>query len=153
GVGASEEFGRAFRVEVPPVPSPESFPVSTMFQGRPVFISPTLAFPAYRASVWLHLERVVVALANGAEVADVPAPHPRHSPTARPAPTQHSCKNAIPSSALDTPAVFKASAANLLVRQRMHAIEAASGLRGHQGETQARLDGPKFSNTTRVVRH
>lgn len=62
GVGASERLGRAFGMAMPPVPSPDSKPVQTTIDGRPVFVSPTLAPPSYRSSVWPYLERVVAAI-------------------------------------------------------------------------------------------
>lgn len=66
GAGAGKRFGRAFGVSIPSVPSPEdAAPVWTTIYDRPVFVSPTLAYPGYRTSVWPYLERVVAAIASG----------------------------------------------------------------------------------------
>ncbi|WP_028711799.1 MULTISPECIES: hypothetical protein [unclassified Paracoccus (in: a-proteobacteria)] len=64
GVGASKQFGRAFGMAMPQVPSPDSAPVQVSFRERTVFISPTLAPPRYRTSVWPYLERVVGIIAS-----------------------------------------------------------------------------------------
>lgn len=64
GVGATEKFEKAFGLKMPDVPSPDSDPISMQFRGRPVFVSPTLAAPGYRSSVWPYLERVVAAIAG-----------------------------------------------------------------------------------------
>lgn len=150
GVGASEEFGRAFGVEVPPVPSPDSLPVSTTLQGRPVFISPTLAFPAYRSSVWPYLERVVAEIARGSKVVGERAAQPV-SPNRHPPRRQRSREQAIPLSAQDTLTEFNASAANLLVQKRMIAIEANSALELALSTKQASLYDR--SSNFRVFRH
>lgn len=63
GVGASERFGRAFGISMPAVPSPDAVPKRVNLQGRTVFVSPTLAPPSYRTSVWPYLEQVVEAIA------------------------------------------------------------------------------------------
>lgn len=63
GVGASKSFGRAFGIAMPQVPSPDSAPVQISFKGKTVFLSPTLAPPSYRLSVWPYLERVVETIA------------------------------------------------------------------------------------------
>jgi hypothetical protein len=63
GVGASERFGRAFGMSMPQVPTPDSAPVQVNFRGRIVFVSPTLAPPSYRTSVWPYLERLVRVVA------------------------------------------------------------------------------------------
>lgn len=62
GAGATDRFGKAFGLAMPKVPSPDSAPVSRVVYDRPAFVSPTLAFPAYRKSVWPYLERVVLAI-------------------------------------------------------------------------------------------
>lgn len=62
GVGASKRFGRAFGMAMPRVPLPDSAPVQVSLRGRTVFVSPTLAPPSYRTSVWPYLERVVGAI-------------------------------------------------------------------------------------------
>ena len=62
GVGASKRFGRAFGMAMPKVPTPDSAPVQVRLRGRAVFVSPTLAPPSYRTSVWPYLERVVEAI-------------------------------------------------------------------------------------------
>lgn len=64
GVGATERFGQALGATMPPVPSPDTMPVLKAICDRPVFISPTLAAPGYRTSVWPYLERVVAAIAG-----------------------------------------------------------------------------------------
>lgn len=64
GAGATHRFGQVFGLAMPKVPSPDSAPVVQKVCDRPVFISPTLAFPGYRASVWPYLERVVMAIDN-----------------------------------------------------------------------------------------
>lgn len=151
GTGASKEFGHAFGVEVPPVPSPDSTPVSTTFQGRRVFVTPTLAFPAYRASVWPHLERVVMEIADSAKAMGVIGARPDFLPIRRAAPAQRSRTEAIPLSAQDTPAEFNASAANLLVQRRMNAIEANSALELALSTKQASLYDR--SSNIRVFRH
>lgn len=153
GKGASEKLGRAFDVAMPPVPSPDSAPVSATILGRAVFISPTLAFPSYRSSVWPYLERVVSGLANGTGVTGVLSPSIEISPLARDA-ARHSREHAMPMSAPNMPAAFNASAANLLVWRRMHAIEAASGLTVKvSGKQTSLVVGPKHLGTDRVFRH
>jgi hypothetical protein len=62
GVGATKRFGKAFGLLMPEVPSPASAPVSRVVYDRPVFVSPTLASPGYRTSVWPYLERVVMEI-------------------------------------------------------------------------------------------
>lgn len=62
GVGASERFGRAFGMAMPKVPTPDSAPVQVRLLGRAVFVSPTLAPPSYRTTVWPYLERVIAAI-------------------------------------------------------------------------------------------
>jgi len=62
GVGATDRFGKALGLAMPKVPSPDTAPVSRMIYDRPVFVSPTLASPSYRTSVWPYLERVVMAI-------------------------------------------------------------------------------------------
>lgn len=151
GIGASKRFGRAFGVAMPPVPSPDSAPVRTTLHGRAVFISPTLAPPSYRASVWPYLERVVAAIAGGAEATEFTATLPDVSPAPRPVPAQHPREEAVPSG---TPAAFNTAAANRLVWRRMNAIAAASGLRVNSSQQQAALvGGPVLSSTDRVFRH
>lgn len=154
GVGASEDFGHAFDVAMPPVPSPDSGPVWTTIQGRAVFVSPTIAFPRYRKTVWPYLERVVAVIAEGEEGTGLPAARPDFSPAARSAPTRRARENAVHSGAPETPEAFNASAANQRVWQRMHAIEKALGLKVYRRNKQASLDdGPEYQNTTRVFRH
>ena len=154
GVGASERFGRAFGVAMPPVPSPASIPVRTTVLKRAVFVSPTLAPPSYRTSVWPYLERVVTAIAAGGAATDTFAARSTPSPPAHRAPTQRPRPDAIPSSALSTPAAFNTSAANRLVWQRMHEIAAVSSLIFDPSTQQATLTGgPELSSTTRVFRH
>lgn len=151
GVGASEEFGKAFGLEMLPVPFPESIPVLTRFQGRPVFVSPTLAFPAYRASVWPYLERVVTEIADSAKAMGMIGARQDFLAIRRAAPAQHSRKEAIPLSAQDTPAEFDASAANLLVQRRMNAIDANCALELAPSTKQASLYDR--SSNIRVFRH
>ena len=62
GVGACRSFGRIFELAMPPVPSTPTSPAYTTFRNRPVFVSPTLAAPGYRTSVWPYLEQVVKAI-------------------------------------------------------------------------------------------
>lgn len=62
GVGASERLGRALGIAMPAVPLPDATPVRVSLQRRAVFVSPTLAPPSYRTSVWPYLERVVEAI-------------------------------------------------------------------------------------------
>ena len=64
GAGATERFGTAFGLTMPNVPLPHSAPVSRIVLGRPVFVSPTLASPGYRRSVWPYIERVVIAISG-----------------------------------------------------------------------------------------
>lgn len=151
GVGASGRFGRAFGVEVPPVPPPDSTPVFTKLQGRPVFISPTLASPAYRASVWPYLERVVAEIGERTKATGVAAARPNLSPIERAVLTQRSREDAIHSSAKDTPAAFHASAANVLVRRRMMAIQSTCALEAELSTKQASLYDR--SSNIRVFRH
>lgn len=73
GVGATERFSHAFGVVMPPVPSPDTAPVLTAIHDRPVYISPTLASPGYRTSVWPYLERVVTAIAGLTKATRLPA--------------------------------------------------------------------------------
>ncbi|RWO82075.1 hypothetical protein [Mesorhizobium sp.] len=73
GVGATERFGHEFGVAMPPVPSPDTAPVLRTIYDRPVFISPTLASPGYRTSVWPYLERVVTAIAGLTTATNLPA--------------------------------------------------------------------------------
>lgn len=73
GVGATERFGREFGVAMPPVPSPDTEPVLRAIYDRPVFISPTLASPGYRTSVWPYLERVVTAIVGLPKATRLPA--------------------------------------------------------------------------------
>ena len=153
GVGASKRFGLAFDVEMPPVPSPDSAPTQVTVRGRTVFVSPTLAPPSYRTSVWPYLERVVAAIANGGAATDTFAaqskpPLTSYPPTLRPRP------DGISSCAPAKPTDFKKSPANDLVWQRMHEIAEASSLAFVPRRQQAKLtDGPEFSSTTRVFRH
>lgn len=89
GAGAISRFGRALDVTMPQVPSPESAPVWTTVQGRPAFISPTLAFPSYRATVWPYIERVVASIADGRETQGTTTQQqPYPTLAARPVPTQ-----------------------------------------------------------------
>lgn len=64
GVRVSKRFGIALDLNMPSVPPPDSAPVSVQFHGRPVYISPTLAFSGYRTSVWPYLGRVVAEIAG-----------------------------------------------------------------------------------------
>lgn len=64
GAGAADRFGKAFGLFMPEVPSPDSAPVSRVVYDRPVFVSPTLASPAYRRSVWPYLERVLKEISD-----------------------------------------------------------------------------------------
>lgn len=153
GVNASERFSHAFGIETPAVPFPGSAPVSMIFHKRPVFISPTLAHPAYRASVWPYLERVVAVVAKDTTVSDATAPQQRPSITVSPLSTLPLHEDTASSFESGTPIAFKVSPANLLVWRRIHAIEATSGLIVRVEGKQARLDGPTCSNTTRVFRH
>lgn len=73
GVGASKRFGKAFGVDMPSVPTPEAEPVHIMLNGRDVFVSPTLAPPSYRQSVWPYLERVVGEIAVNWPSREMPA--------------------------------------------------------------------------------
>jgi hypothetical protein len=65
GVGASERFGTLFGISMPPIPSPNSEARKVTLSARPVFISPTLAPPSYRNTVWPYLERVVEEITKG----------------------------------------------------------------------------------------
>lgn len=152
GVGASERFGRAFGMAMPPVPSPNSTPIWTTVQGRAVFVSPTLAFPSYRSSVWPYLERVVATIANDPSSTGAPAARPTLSSTARSLLCPR--ENAIDTGGLHVPAAFNTSDANLLVWRRMQEIEATTGLKLRPGTQQAALiGGLEFSSTDRVLRH
>lgn len=64
GVGATKGFGKAFGLTMPKVPAPDSDPISVQFRDRPVFVSPTLAAPGFRSTVWPYLECVVTAIAS-----------------------------------------------------------------------------------------
>lgn len=152
GVGAAERFGRALGVTMPPVPPPDSEPVWTTVQERPVFVSPTLAFPQYKRSVWLYLERVVATLAKIQEGRDAPVIRSYRSSTELPSRNPH--EDADPHGKLPKPDQFNASAANFLVWRRMQEIAAGSGLSFDPGTTQASLFGaPELENTDRVFRH
>lgn len=152
GIGASEQFGRAFGVAMPPVPPPDSEPVWTTIQGRAVFVSPTLAFPHYKRSVWPYLERVVATIANGQKTTGVPMIQSDRSSTV--SPQQRPSEDAVSLGNLRTPGALNSSAANLLVWQRMQEIAKGSGLRFDPSTKQASLRGaPEFSNTDRVFRH
>lgn len=154
GVGASKQFGRAFGVAMPPVPSADSPPVWTTIQGRPVFVSPTLAFPGYLASVWPYIERVVAAITDGAEVIDMSAVRPVLSPTARPTQTKRVREDTVPPGERGTPPAFNPTDANRRVWRRMHEIEATSGLKIELSTKQATLiRGPTFLPKDRVFRH
>lgn len=152
GIGASERFGRAFGVTMPPVPPPDSEPVWTTVEGRRVFVSPTLAFPQYKRSVWPYLERVVATVAKNQQGRDAPVIRSYRSSTELP--SQNPYGDAISQGNLPGPEKFNASAANLLVWRRMQEIAAASGLNFDPSTTQASLFGaPEFGNTDRVFRH
>lgn len=154
GVGASKKFGRAFGVNMPAVPSADSPPVWTTFQGRPVYVSPTLAFPGYHASVWQYLERVVAAMTDGAEVIDMHAVRRDPLPSPRPTQTKRVLKETVLAGEQKIPAAFIPSAANRLVWRRMHEIQAVSGLKVDPSKKQASLvRGPELSSTDRVFRH
>lgn len=142
GVGASERFGRAFDVSMPPVPLPDSPPVRTKVYGRDVFVSPTLAPPRYRTSVWPYLERVVAILADNIP----PAEASIRTSISRPEPMQEKMSPSTPVLPQDTaqpdlPEGFCNSAANQLVWRRMHAIEAVTGLTVKPSTQQAALTG------------
>jgi hypothetical protein len=152
GIGASERFGLAFRMTMPPVPSPDSEPVWTTMNGRAIFVSPTLAFPQYKRSVWLYLERVVATVASGQDGRGMPVTRTYRS-TIEP-PLQSSREDAISHDGLPTPEKFNATTVNLLVWRRMQEISRRSGLKFGPSTTQASLFGaPEFSNTDRVFRH
>jgi hypothetical protein len=154
GVGACERFGRALDVAMPSMPSPDAEPASVTIFDRPVYISPTIAPPSYRSSVWPYLERVVEKITAGRHASNVPAHGSTPLPTARPAPMRLPRENAGTYNAPGTPNAFDDSAANELVWQRMHAIERNTGLTVYPSEKQVRLgNGPEYRNTTRVFRH
>jgi hypothetical protein len=73
GVGATERFGKAFGLAMPTILSPDNAPVLRVVYDRPVFVSPTLASPGYRTSVWPYLERVVMAIADLKKTTELPA--------------------------------------------------------------------------------
>lgn len=156
GVGASKRFARAFDVTVPPVPALPSRPVCTIFLGRPVFVSPTLAPPSYRTSVWSYLEDVVIEIANRLSA------YPTNDPQARSRVRMQSPKQ-VQSQEKTTdetarPEAFRRSAANELVWKKIKAIADASSnasqLTFKCSSTQASLhDGKKLLGTTRIFRH
>lgn len=154
GVGASKQFGRVFDVAMPPVPKVDSPPVWTMFQGRPVFVSPTLAFPGYLASVWSYVERVVVAITDGSELMGMPAPRPVLTATTPPTQRKLVGDDTVHRVVQDTPLAFNSTDANRRVWQRMHEIAAKSGLEVKLSNEQATLvRGPTFLPKDRVFRH
>lgn len=63
GVGACKRVGRVLDIAMLPVPKPDAMPVQIRFQEKSIFISPTLAPPGYRSSVWAYLKRVVQEIA------------------------------------------------------------------------------------------
>jgi hypothetical protein len=150
GVGASIRFGEAFGVRVPTVPSPESEPKPLQFLGRPVFVSPTLAPPSYRSSVWPYLERVVLAIAGDQATSE--KVHMGRSETRR-LPTAGSSRDQRGADHRGVPTGLVASDANLLVWERLQNIAATTGMRLHTSETQCSLNGgPEHASTTRVFR-
>lgn len=154
GVGASERLGLAFGLSIPLVSSPDSEPVQTTIDGRLVFVSPTLAPPSYRSSVWPYLERVVAEIADSADRSGLSVAHPDFAAPPRPASTSRPRESLIPNGTPSLPQAFNTSAANQLVWRRMHAIAAASELNVYPSTQQASLDdGPEFSSTSRVFRH
>lgn len=150
GAGASEALGRAFGVVMPMVPDPQSPAVWTTIHERPVYVSPTLAYPAYRSTVWTYLSSVVAAANGGWHVAR-PSSEPISAPSAG---LPYSIESRNFKREEGTPATLYPTAANQLVWRRMKAVVVTTGLKLYAGTGQARLDGaPELSGTTRVFRH
>lgn len=147
GTGVAHRFGKMFGMAMPPVPPTSSKPVSVQFMDRPVFVSPTLAAPGYRSSVWPYLEEIVAEI--GIAISATPLKSPPVAQAIASSPPRRMSK-----SMRATPDQFNSSEANLLVWERMHEVEKLSPLQMVCGARQASLmNGPKLSNTRRIFRH
>lgn len=155
GANAVKRFGRAFDVPMPPIPAPSDGLVRTKVLERDVFISPTLALPGYRKSVWPYLDRVLGVISNLAPLADSAAANnvtglqgrQQSVPLLMPRPSGNTKTAELPEG-------FCESVANQLVWMRMQAIAAVTCLHFYPSKTQASLaGGSKFLGTDRVFRH
>ncbi|MFH5772703.1 hypothetical protein ACHFJ0_00550 [Paracoccus sp. NGMCC 1.201697] len=146
GIGASARFGESMGMKMPPVPSPDSSPVWFEVERRPVFISPSLAPPSYRISVWTYLERVVAEIATTLLASE--------DGIAINSETEGSCSSRTSAARVSPPVAFVHSAANMFIWERLHEIEQSTGLQIVRSTQQVSLTGgPALSSTTRVFRH